>query len=49
MLKFSVKCWISTFNAQGLREIILVVQVGGVKIYVLAIKTFWKKERHGET
>jgi hypothetical protein len=27
-----MKCWISTFNAQGSRGIIIVVQVGVVKI-----------------
>jgi hypothetical protein len=30
----STKCWISAFNAQGLRGIIVPVHVGAVKIYV---------------
>jgi hypothetical protein len=29
-----MKCWNSTFNAQGSRVIIVVVQVGAAKIYV---------------
>jgi hypothetical protein len=29
-----MKCWNSAFNAQGSRVIIVVVQVGAVKIYV---------------
>jgi hypothetical protein len=34
MLKLSTKCcWISPFNAQGSRGIIVAVQVGAVKIY----------------
>jgi hypothetical protein len=36
MLKLSAKCRISAFNAQGLRGIIVAVQVGAVKIYVAA-------------
>jgi hypothetical protein len=48
MLKLSAKCWISTFNAQGLREII-VVEVWAVKIYVIVVEVFWIKERKGET
>jgi len=34
MLKLSAKCSISAFNAQGLRGIIVVVQIRTVKIYV---------------
>jgi hypothetical protein len=30
-----MKCWNSAFNAQGSREIVVVVQVGAVKIYVV--------------
>jgi len=33
-LTLSMKCWNSSFHAQGLRLIIVVVQVGAVKIYV---------------
>jgi hypothetical protein len=32
-----MKCWNSAFNAQGSRVIIVVVQVGAVKIYVSAV------------
>jgi len=34
LLNLSMKCWNSTFNAQGWRVIIVVVQVGAVKICV---------------
>jgi hypothetical protein len=33
----SMKCWNSAFNAQGSRVIIVLVQVGAVKIYVVAV------------
>jgi hypothetical protein len=49
MLKLGTKCWISAFNAQGSRGIIVAVQVGAVKIYVAAVKALRKKERQGET
>jgi hypothetical protein len=50
MLKLSAKCcWISAFNAQGSRGIIVAVQVGAVKIYVAEVKALMKKERQGET
>ncbi len=38
LLDLSMKCWNSTFNAQGSRVIIVVVQVGAVKIYVGKMK-----------
>jgi hypothetical protein len=44
-----MKCWNSTFNAQGLRGIIIVIQVGTMKIYVAIMKAFKKKEKHDET
>jgi hypothetical protein len=44
-----MKCWNSTFNAQGSRVIILVVQVGAVKIYLAALEALRKKERQDET
>jgi NADH:ubiquinone oxidoreductase subunit 6 (subunit J) len=44
-----MKCWISAFNAQGLRVIIVVVQVGAVKIYVAAVQAISKKETQDET
>jgi hypothetical protein len=43
----SMKCWNSAFNAQGLRVIILVVQVGAE--CVAALKALRKKERQDET
>jgi len=49
MLKLNTKCWISAFNAQGSRGIILGVQAGGVKIYVAVVEAFMKKERQAET
>jgi len=43
-----MKCWNSAFNAQGSRVIIVVVQVGAVKIYVAAVEALRKKERGDE-
>jgi hypothetical protein len=48
MLKLNTKCWISAFNAQGSRGII-VLQVGAVKTYVAAVEALRKKERQDET
>jgi len=44
-----MKCWNSAFNAQGLKVIILVVQVGALKIYVAAVQALGKKETQDET
>jgi len=44
-----MQCWNSAFNAQVSRVIILVVQVGAVKIYVAAVQALRKKETHDET
>jgi hypothetical protein len=44
-----MKCWNSSFNAQGSRVIIVVVQVGAVKTYVAAVKALREKERGDET
>jgi len=44
-----MKCWNSAFNAQGSRLIIVVVQVGAVKICVAAMEALRKKERQDET
>jgi len=44
-----MECWNSAFNAQGSRVIIIVVQVGAVKIYVAAVEALRKKERQDET
>ncbi len=39
-----MKCWNLTFNAQGSRVIIVLVQVGAVKIYEAAVQGLIKKE-----
>jgi hypothetical protein len=44
-LNLNMKCWNSAFNAQGSRVIIVVVQVGTVKIYIAAVEALRKKER----
>jgi hypothetical protein len=44
-----MKCWNSAFNAQGSRVIIVVVQVGAVKIYVPAVQALRKEETLDET
>ncbi len=49
LLKLGMKCWNSAFNAQGSRIIIVVVQVGAVKIYVAGMKALRKKERQDES
>jgi hypothetical protein len=43
-----MKCWNSTFNAQGLRIIIVIVWVGVVKKYVTIVEAPKKKEIQGE-
>jgi hypothetical protein len=42
-LNLGMKCWNSTFNAQESRAIIIIVQVGAVKIYVAAVEVLRKK------
>jgi hypothetical protein len=44
-----MKCWNSAFNAQGSGVIIVVVQVGAMKIYVAAVDALKKNERQDET
>ncbi len=44
MLKLGTKCWISAFNAQGSRGIIVAVQVGAVKMYVAEVEALRKNE-----
>jgi hypothetical protein len=45
-----MKCRNSAFNAQGSRVIIVIVQVGAVKIYAAAaVEALRKKERPDET
>jgi hypothetical protein len=39
-----MKCWNSTFNAQGSKIIIVVVQIGAMKIYVVVVQAPKKKE-----
>jgi hypothetical protein len=39
-----MECWNSAFNAQGSRVIIVVVQVGAVKIYVAALDALKNKK-----
>jgi hypothetical protein len=43
-----MKCWNSTFNAQGLKIIIIVVHVGVVKIHITIVDLFKKNERLDE-
>jgi nicotinamide riboside transporter PnuC len=47
LLNLSMKCWKSACNAQGSRVIIVVVQVGAVKIYVAALEALMKKAKRG--
>jgi hypothetical protein len=42
-----MKCSNSAFNAQDSRVIVVVVQVGTVKMYVAAVETRRKKENRG--
>jgi predicted proteasome-type protease len=42
-----MKC--SAFNAQGSRLIIVVVQLGAVRIYVAVVEVLRKNERQDET
>jgi hypothetical protein len=37
-----MRCWNSAFNAQGLRVIIVVVQVGAMEIVLKCSKAFWR-------
>jgi hypothetical protein len=43
-----MKCWNSTFNARGLKIIIIVVHVGVVKIHITIVDVFKKNERQDE-
>ncbi len=42
LLNINMKCWNLTFNAQGLKVIIVVIQVGSVKIFVIVVEAFKK-------
>jgi hypothetical protein len=44
-----MKRWNSAFNARGSIPIIVVVQLGAMKIYVAAVEALMKKERQDET
>jgi hypothetical protein len=44
-----MKCWNSAFNTQSWKLIIVVVEVGPVKIYVAAVEALREKERQDET
>jgi len=44
-----MKSWYSAFNAQGSRLIIVVVQLGALKIYVAAVETLRKRKDNDET
>jgi len=43
LLNLNMKCWSSTFNAQGLKVIIIVVQIGAMKIYVTTMEVLMQK------
>jgi hypothetical protein len=49
LLNLGMKCWKSTFNAQGSRLIIVALEVGAVKIYAAIVEGLKKKERQDET
>jgi hypothetical protein len=49
LLNLSMKCWNSPFTAEGSRVIIVVAEVGSVKIYVTWAEVLNKKERWDET
>ncbi len=49
MLQLNMKCRYSAFNAQGSRLIIVIVQLGAVKIYVAAVEALRRKKRQDET
>jgi len=47
LLNLSMKCWNSAFDTQSSRLIIVVVQLGAVKIYVAAVEALRKKGKTG--
>jgi hypothetical protein len=49
LLDISMKCWNWAFHAQDSRVIIVVVQIGAVKIYVATMEALKKNERQDET
>jgi hypothetical protein len=48
LIYLNMKCWNSAFNAQGSRVIVVVVQVGAVKVSVATVEEPRKKERQDE-
>jgi hypothetical protein len=48
LLNMGLKCWNSTFNAQGSRLLIIIVHVKTMRIYVTIVEVFMKKERRDE-
>jgi hypothetical protein len=44
-----MKCWNLAFKAEGARVIIVILQVGAVKIYIAVVKAVKKNEREDET
>jgi hypothetical protein len=49
MLQLSMKRWNSAFNARGPRLIVVVIQLGEVKIYVAEVEALRKKDGQDET
>ncbi len=49
LLNLRMKCWNSAFNPQGSRLIIIVVQLGAMKIYVAAVEALRRNESQDET
>jgi hypothetical protein len=45
MLQLNMKRWYSIYNSQGLRLIIVIVQLGVMKIYVVVVEELRKKKR----
>jgi hypothetical protein len=43
-----MKCWNSTFNTQGLRGIIVVIQGVMKLLYVIVVEAFRRKEKYLE-
>jgi len=49
LLNLGMKRWNSAFNAQGSQVIIVIVQVGAVKIYVARVQALRRKETRDES
>jgi hypothetical protein len=46
LLSLNMKCWNPAFNAQGSRIVLIVVQVGAMKIYVATLDTLRKGKKN---